>query len=396
MKTPRRAVGFLSVLGAVALLMAIAPWTGPSRDAPRPASRVSDTLPRRDSTMARGAAATGRGTQGAAGGETAAPGQATAGMSGGGTAVQGTTATRKVPAAARKPAPGKPTAGTDSTTSHDSVAARPLWPVKGPAPLPGALLPSRRIVAYYGNPLSKRMGILGELPPDEMLRRLDREVAAWTKADSTTPAIPALQLIATVAQGSPGRDGMYRARMPDSLIEKVYAWAQRRNGILFLDVQVGKSTLQAELPRFEQFLSRPDVHLAIDPEFSMKRGGAPGKRIGTYDASDINYAIDFLAGIVEKYHLPPKVLVVHRFTRPMLTNAGHIKLDPRVQVVINMDGWGAPHLKKDSYQAYVSSEPVQFTGFKLFYHNDTKRGDPLMRPLDVLALFPRPLYIQYQ
>jgi hypothetical protein len=287
-----------------------------------------------------------------------------------------------------------------SSTSNGSTTTparpKPVWPVKGPEPLSGSILPNKRIVAYYGNPLSKRMGILGEVPPDEMLKRLDREVRAWERADSTTPVVPALHLIAVVAQASAGRDGMYRARMSDSLVERVYGWAQRAKAIMFLDIQVAKSTLQAELPRLTPFLMRPDVHLGLDPEFSMKRGGAPGKRIGTYDAADINYAIDLLADLVEKHDLPPKVLVIHRFTRPMLTNASKIKLDPRVQVVIHMDGWGPPWMKKDSYQAYVYSEPVQYTGFKLFYKNDTKRGHPLMKPADVLALFPKPLYIQYQ
>src|SRR5687767_10375570 len=283
-----------------------------------------------------------------------------------------------------------------TTAAKPAPKPKPVWPVKGPTPLPGSILPNKRIVAYYGNPLSKRMGILGEVPPDEMLKRLDREVKAWERADSTTPVVPALHLIAVVAQGSAGRDGLYRARMGDSLIERVYGWAQRQKAIMFLDIQVAKSTLQQELPRLTTFLARPDVHLGLDPEFSMKRGGAPGKRIGTYDAADINYAIDMLADLVDKHNLPPKVLVIHRFTRPMLTNASKIKLDPRVQVVIHMDGWGPPWMKKDSYQAYVYAEPVQYTGFKLFYKNDTKKGHPLMKPADVLALFPRPLYIQYQ
>jgi hypothetical protein len=284
----------------------------------------------------------------------------------------------------------------DSTRPARPPRPKPEWPVKGPAPAAGSLLPNKRIVAYYGNPLSKRMGILGEIPPDEMLKRLDREVTAWAKADSATPVVPALHLIVTVAQGSAGRDGMYRARMGDSLVERVYGWAKKANAIMFLDVQVAKSTLQAELPRLKPFLARPDVHLAVDPEFSMKRGGLPGKHMGTYDAADINYAIDFLTQIVDEYKLPPKVLVVHRFTRPMLTNYKNIKLDPRVQVVIHMDGWGPPHLKKDSYDAYVYQEPVQYTGFKLFYKNDTKAGHPLMTPKQVLDLFPKPVYIQYQ
>ncbi len=287
----------------------------------------------------------------------------------------------------------------DRGTSASSAAApkaKPAWPVKGPSPLPGSILPNKRIVAFYGNPLSKRMGILGELPPDEMLKRLDREVKAWERADSTMPVQPALHLITVVAQGSPGRDGLYRLRMSDSLIERVYGWAQKHKAIMFLDLQVAKSTLQAELPRLTTYLMRPDVHLAIDPEFSMKRGGLPGKRIGTYDAADVNFAIELLADLVEKHNLPPKVLIVHRFTKPMLTNANRIKLDPRVQVVIHMDGWGPPWMKKDSYEAYVYAEPVQYTGFKLFYKNDTKKGHALMKPSDVLALFPKPVYIQYQ
>jgi hypothetical protein len=281
-------------------------------------------------------------------------------------------------------------------TAAAPTRPKPVWPVNGPNPLPGSILPHKRIVAYYGNPLSKRMGILGELPPDEMLKKLDREVKSWERADSITPVVPALHLITVVARDHPGNDGMYRGRMSDSLVERVYGWAQRHKAIMFLDIQVARSTLQQEVPRLAPFLMRPDVHLAIDPEFSMKRGGVPGKRIGTYDAADVNYAIDFLADLVEKHNLPPKVLIVHRFTRPMLTNASKIKLDPRVQVVIHMDGWGPPWMKKDSYQAYVYAEPVQYTGFKLFYKNDTKKGHPLMKPSDVLALFPKPVYIQYQ
>jgi len=126
------------------------------------------------------------------------------------------------------------------------------------------------------------------------------------------------------------------------------------------------------------------------------KGVPPGRRIGTLDAQDINYAIDVLADLVEREHLPPKILIVHRFTRGMITNARQIRLDPRVQVVINMDGWGPPWLKRDSYQDYVAAEPVQFTGFKLFYKNDTKKGHPLMTPEEVLKLRPQPIYIQYQ
>jgi hypothetical protein len=278
----------------------------------------------------------------------------------------------------------------------DSAEAASLWPVKGPDPLPGSIVPAKRIVAYYGNPLVKKMGILGELPPEQMLARFDSEIERWRKADPATPVQPALHLIAVVAQGSAGKDGMWRARMSDSLVERVYSWAQRKNALLFLDVQVGHSTLQQELPRLAKFLKRPDVHLGIDPEFSMKTGAKPGTKIGSFDAADVNYATKFLSDLAASENLPPKVLVVHRFTRPMLTNTKSIRLDPRVQIVINMDGWGPRWMKLDSYHDYVYLHPVQYTGFKLFYHNDTKKGGPLLTPEQVLKLIPRPVYIQYQ
>jgi hypothetical protein len=229
-----------------------------------------------------------------------------------------------------------------------------------------------------------------------MLAQLDREVAAWRAADPATPVQPALHLIAVVAQADKGRDGKYRAKMADTLIERVHGWARQRNAVLFLDVQVGLSTIQAEAPRLEAFLRRPDVHLGIDPEFAMHDGIAPGKRVGWYDADDINWVIDYLANLVTTHGLPPKVLVVHRFTQRMVRGYDRIRRDPRVQVVMHMDGWGPPRLKRDTYAAYIAKEPVQFTGFKLFYKNDTRRGDALMSPSDILGLWPRPHYIQYQ
>jgi hypothetical protein len=275
----------------------------------------------------------------------------------------------------------------------------PGWPVHMPAPLPGSILPNKRVVAFYGNPLSKRMGILGEIPYDQMLAKLDTVVGQWRAADPAVPVQPALHLIVSVAQPLPGKDGMYRQRSDPDLIEKIYGFAKARGAITILDVQVGKSTLDAEIPVLIPFLSRPDVHLGIDPEFFMhnnREGRVPGSKIGSMDARDINYAIDRLAELVTKYHLPPKILVIHRFTTNMVSHASQIKLDPRVQVVISMDGWGQPWHKFDTYKTCEVKEPVEFTGFKLFFHNDTKKGDALLTPREVLALRPRPFYIQYQ
>src|SRR6202165_2552255 len=114
------------------------------------------------------------------------------------------------------------------------------------------------------------MGSLGERPPDKVVGRVAKAIAASQNADPSTPVQPAVHLIAVVAEGAPGRDRKYRLRMTDSLIDLVSSWAAKRNALLFLDVQVGHSTVQEELPRLIPFLKRPNVMLGLDPEFSMK------------------------------------------------------------------------------------------------------------------------------
>ncbi|HEX5626112.1 MAG TPA: hypothetical protein VFX48_08855 [Saprospiraceae bacterium] len=267
------------------------------------------------------------------------------------------------------------------------------WPVKGPYPLPGAILPFKRIVAYYGNLYSKQMGSLGAHPEAEMFKRLQKEVEEWEKADSATPVQPALHYIAVTAQ----REGEFkRLRMPGHQIDKVLNMANNINAIVFLDIQPGWSSLQDEIPKLEKYLKMPQVHLGLDPEFAMPGQHIPGDRIGTLDAKDINYASDYLAKLVRKHQLPPKILVIHRFTRDMVTNSSKIRLTPEVQIVMHMDGFGDKILKKSSYDRYIYPFPVQFAGFKLFYKNDAKAGkEGLYTPDEALRLRPKPIYIQY-
>lgn len=270
------------------------------------------------------------------------------------------------------------------------------WPVEVPDFRDEVILPCNRIVAYYGNPLVGRMGILGEYPKDEMLRRFREQVEEWNRADPDHPVQPALHMVAIVAQGDAGTSGHYRTIMRDTLIERVYEWSQEAGAILIIDIQVGTEDIRNLLPRMEHFLIRPDVHLGIDPEFMMKDGSVPGRRIGTMDAADINYASDYLANLVREHDLPPKVFVVHRFTQNMVTNYRSIELRPEVQIVMHMDGWGRPFLKRDTYDKHVVKEPVEYPGFKVFYHHDTREDPAVMSPADLMRLWPAPLYIQYQ
>lgn len=284
-----------------------------------------------------------------------------------------------------------------STATTSVSVPGSLWPVATVYPNAGAILPFKRVVAYYGNFYSKGMGVLGEYPTDRMLALLASTTEMWTAADPSTPVVPAIHYIAVVAQASAGKEGKYILRMPDDQIEHALELAARVQGIVFLDVQVGLSTLQHELPQLEKYLKMPQVHLAIDPEFSMKYGDRPGTVIGTFDAADINYAARYLAGLVQANHLPPKILIVHRFTQDMVTNYKRIRPLPEVQIVMDMDGFGSKEKKRGTYTSIVAPEPVQFTGIKLFYKNDVRPpANGLLSPAEVLNLTPAPIYIQYQ
>lgn len=285
---------------------------------------------------------------------------------------------------------------TTTATSSVSVTGR-RWPKSAIYPNADAVLPFHRIVAYYGNFYSKQMGVLGQYPPAQMLAMLASTTAMWQQADPSTPTIPAIDYIAVTAQASAGFDGKYRARMPADQIEKALGLANSVHGLVVLDVQVGKSSVAAEVPLLEQFLKLPQVNLALDPEFDMQASGArPGTVIGTMDAGEINWAIQYLSKLVQDNGLPPKILVIHRFTEDMVTNVAAIKPTPQVEVVMDMDGFGGQAKKIGTYTYVVAPEPIQFTGFKLFYKNDNNPPAHMLSMAQVLGLTPAPVFIQYQ
>jgi hypothetical protein len=256
----------------------------------------------------------------------------------------------------------------------------------------GPLLPGHRIVAYYGNPLVPAMGVLGQGTPDQMLAHLQQQAAAYAAADPKTPVLPALELIVTVAQGGSGSDGMYRSRMDPAMIDQVLGWANSKGYLLILDVQPGRSSFAAEVQPLLPYLQHPNVELALDPEFAMHGNDVPGQTYGSVDAAAINQTIQTLGDLVTANHLPPKVLIVHRFRQDMVSNASAIRPSPLVQVVMDMDGFGSIAEKLSSYNAYIRAQPVQFAGVKLFYQQD----QPIFTPQQALGLTPTPYVVIYQ
>jgi hypothetical protein len=254
-----------------------------------------------------------------------------------------------------------------------------------------SFLDNHILVTWYGNPWSERMGILGRLEDKALADGLKKQADAYA-AVTHKRVIPAYELVTIIGQPQPGRDGRYRRRESYVVIDRMLRAARAAGFKLILDVQTGHSTVLDELSYLSRYLQEPDVYLALDPEFSMGDGGVPGQRIGMMRADDVNDAIDVLEYVQERYRLPRKVLMVHQFTMAMLPDKERIWSSSAIDVVLVADGFGPPALKRHTYSMVLRQHALAFTGFKLFYIQDTD----LLQPSQVLSLSPAPSVVIYQ
>ena len=278
----------------------------------------------------------------------------------------------------------------ESARAPDVASDNPN-PVVAP-PSEGPLLPSYRIVTFYGHPHDGNMGIVGEHSMEELAELLRTEAANYAVADPSRPVIPAFELIATVAQRVPGADGTYILDTDHQTLIDYIDYAEAQGMLVVLDVQIGRGTVANEIEKVRDLLMRPNVHLAIDPEFAVAEGETPGEHIGSVAAEDILYAQQVLSDISAANGLPPKMLIVHQFREDMIAGKERLAPYPGVQLVIDADGYGAPELKTAVYNFLVRDEPVEFGGVKLFYRQDI----PVMSAQEILALVPPPDVVIYQ
>lgn len=272
--------------------------------------------------------------------------------------------------------------------------------VKGAVDRSDGPLKEHRMVAYYGHPSTGLMGELGRHEPEQMMRKLKRQTRAYSNLDPERPAIPTIELIASVAQPTSMSDGSFLTRLDRGSIEEYAKLAEKHKALLLLDVQLGRSSVMEELEILRPFLERPYVHLAIDTEYSVEEGEIPGQDLGEVDGPEIQQAVEELDRMVEEEGIPDKVLLVHQFESGIVTNKDAIKPTDNVQVVLHADGFGGPAAKLAKYDLLVRDEPIQYGGFKLFYPLDDPslpgQDIPLLKPEEVLALDPAPAVVTYQ
>ena len=253
-------------------------------------------------------------------------------------------------------------------------------------------LKDHRLVAYYGTPQSENMGILGEYEPEEMMEKLKKQTKAYSDLDPERPAIPTIELIATVAQRTPGKEGLYITPPNKKVIERYSKLAKENDAILMLDVQLGRADVMHAVKEIAPFLKEEHVHLAIDTEYSVGEGQIPGEDLGHVEGADIQEAVEYVDKIVEKNNLPDKMVLVHQFGNGIVKNKENIKPTKHVQVPLNYDGFGDAAIKLNAYGTIVKDQPIQYGGFKVFHKNDK----PVLQPKDVLKLDPAPAIVNYQ
>ena len=256
------------------------------------------------------------------------------------------------------------------------------------------MFPTYRLVGYAGLTGASTLGRLGTGPLEQRVRELERRATAY---QAERKILPVLEVITTIVQGSPGRDGKYRTRISDERIEAYLQAARKHRALLLLNLQPGHSEFLIEAKAYERWLKEPDVGVALDPEWAMDPGQRPGRAYGHTTGAELNQTAGYLAGLVEQHDLPEKVMVYHQVAKSVVRAESGLQPHPGVVMIKSVDGLGPPGPKKNTYRVVNRTTPKHVhAGFKLFFTEDTKGSSRLMTPREVLALRPQPEYVMYE
>jgi hypothetical protein len=270
-------------------------------------------------------------------------------------------------------------------------ASEPAVRVDPPLPA-GAYDRESLYVALYGFPGSRVLGALGEQDVGATIDRVRRVAAGYEGFGRTV--VPTFEIIASVASAFAGADGDYSNEFPpDRFLPWVDAAEANEMHVVF-DLQPGRSTFPQQAREYEALWLRPNVSIALDPEWRVGPDERPGGGfIGSVSAAEVNATIDQIDALVRRHGLPPKMCIVHQFTPSMITDKQLIRGTENVQVVNQMDGFGTLTLKRGSWDRMVADlPPGAFTGWKNFYDEDR----PTPTPAQTMANRPTPRYVSYQ
>lgn len=289
-----------------------------------------------------------------------------------------------------------PSAGGGTAPGANSATQAAATPTPTPTPPPElprggrVIFPDYRVIAYYGSGEFPGLGVLGKTPPEKAAEAIEKQANGYAFAGRKI--LPAMELITTVALNSPGPMGVYSSNGNPDVVQKYLDVARKRKMLLILDFQPGQGEFLPQVKRFEKFLTQPDVGVALDSEWRMKKGQIPGKAYGSATAAEINGVSQYVQGLVQKNNLPEKLLILHQFRLDMFPDREKIVARPGLATVFHADGFGPQSEKKEVYAALKLPPPPFRIGFKLFYKDDPD----LMTPKQAMELQPAPDLITYQ
>lgn len=243
------------------------------------------------------------------------------------------------------------------------------------------------VLAYYGRPGVKTMGVLGKYSIDALIPLIKAKTDEYKKVSGNQNIVPGFDIIYGMAAGDPGRDKDYIINISDKKLMEYIDAGQKHGLVVFIDTQLGKMTPLEAIKPLLKYLKYDNVHLAIDPEFEVRGLDVrPGKKIGHISGTQVNQVQAAMTDYMSQHGIKgKKMLIVHMFRHTMLSNKDDLKTYDNIDMIFNLDGHGAPKLKVDIYNGiYTHIRANQVAGgFKLFFDEDKPR---LMTPEEVLGL----------
>jgi hypothetical protein len=254
------------------------------------------------------------------------------------------------------------------------------------------LMLNEDILAFYGHPGSRNMGILGRYSMADLDARLTKLATAYEKAGGRYVQKAFYLIYGTVWPG--GDIGI----LSDRIVKRYIEYGLEHNILIFLDHQIGRYDPVKSLERMLPYLKYPNVHLALDPEWRTTK---PMQEIGSITAGEINRAEQVMADYIKANHIKgQRFLVIHQFNWCMIRNRPAVRSAiGQVRLIHCADGFGTPSIKRQSYAFNARATNMPLKGFKLFYNFGIPGAgydSPLFTPAQVYALNPRPCFIVYQ
>lgn len=283
------------------------------------------------------------------------------------------------------------TAATPSNTPETSPT-----PTEEPPELVGGgteLFPDKRFIALYGHPTIPALGALGEQGPEESAERAV-ELAEAYEGHSEEEVHPAFEIIVTVASDSPGADGDYSTATAPEDIEPYIDAAEEHGIYVVLDLQPGRADFLSQAKTYEDLLKRPNVGLALDPEWRLAEGQVHMEQIGSVGAAEINETTEWLAELTAENDLPQKMVILHQFRQSMIRDREQVNTDhDELAMVLHADGHGTPESKMETWMSMQEGLPDDmYMAWKNFYRQD----EPMFSPEQTFDIDPKPWFVSYQ